>query len=104
MTNITKAQEATMRKYFLVEERRFFDRANVDRSAAALVAHCLGLDIAATDTFADSVVEAGIRSPDGRGGFEFLATQIGPCGYGVEHLRACYATLTSGAMPLSEAA
>ena len=104
MTNFSKAQEATMRKYFLIEERRFLDRAFADRSAGVLVAHCLGLGVPETDTFADRVVEAGIRSPDGRGGFEFLATQIGACGYGIEQLRTCYATLTNGTMPLSAAA
>ena len=104
MTTIRKAQEATLRQYFMVEERRFYDRARADRSAAALVANCLGLADAETDAFADRVVEAGIRSRDGRGGFDFLATQIDACGYGVDQLRACYAALTSGITVLSEAA
>jgi len=104
MTNLLKAQEATLRKYFLVEERRFFDRAHADRSAATLVAQCLGLDGDDAEIFADRVGEAGIRSPDGRGGFDYLATQISACGYGIEQLRACYAVLTEGATPMAVAA
>ena len=104
MTNFNKANETTERKYFVIEERRFYDRARADRSAGALVAHCLGLDASASDAFADRVVEAGIRSQDGRGGFDYLATQIGACGYGIDELRQCYAALSSGATPLSRAA
>ncbi|MGV8833548.1 MAG: hypothetical protein ACOH2N_16370 [Devosia sp.] len=104
MTNFSKAQEATLRQYFQVEERRFFDRVSADRSAGAVVAHCLGLGAAETDAFSDRVIEAGIRSRDGRGGFDFLASQIGACGYDIEQLRVCYATLTQGAIPLSAAA
>tara|TARA_R110002020_G_scaffold126624_18_gene284490 strand:+ start:5416 stop:5733 length:318 start_codon:yes stop_codon:yes gene_type:complete len=104
MTNSLKAQEATLRKYFLVEERRFLDRAHTDRSAATLVAQCLGLGADDAAIFADRVVEAGIRSPDGRGGFDYLVTQIAACGYGIEQLRACYAALTEGVAPLSLAA
>tara|TARA_R110002020_G_scaffold12525_5_gene45899 strand:- start:7524 stop:7838 length:315 start_codon:yes stop_codon:yes gene_type:complete len=104
MQNYRKANETTERKFFVVEERRFFDRVRTDRSAGTLVAHCLGLDGSASDEFADRVVEAGIRSRDGRGGFDFLATQIGACGYGIEQLRLCYAALTNGATPLPLAA
>lgn len=104
MTSFHKANETTERKYFVVEERRFYDRARADRSAGALVAQCLGLDGSATDAFADRVVEAGIRSLDGRGGFDYLATQIGACGYGIDQLRQCYAALTAGATPLPQAA
>ncbi|MGV8855448.1 MAG: hypothetical protein ACOH2L_12460 [Devosia sp.] len=104
MNTYSKAQEATLRQYFMVEERRFIDRTSADRSAGALVAQCLGLQGTDTTAFADRVVEAGIRSLDGRGGFDFLATQIGPCGYGIEQLRSCYATLTQAALPLSHAA
>ncbi|WP_193337023.1 ATPase inhibitor subunit zeta [Devosia beringensis] len=104
MTNFNKANETTERKYFVIEERRFYDRARADRSAGAFVAHCLGLDASDSDAFADRVVEAGIRSQDGRGGFDFLATQIDACGYGIEQLRLCYAALTSGAAPLAQAA
>ena len=104
MASISKAQEATLRKYFMVEERRFFDRTTVDRSAGTLVAACLGLDVAASAAFAERAVEAGIRSPDGRGGFDFLATQIGACGYGVDDLRVCYAALTQEVEPLTQAA
>lgn len=104
MQHFRKANETTERRYFVVEERRFYDRARADRSAGALVAHCLGLDGLAGDAFADRVVEAGIRSPDGRGGFDFLATQIDACGYGIEQLRLCYAALTSGTAPLALAA
>jgi len=104
MTNLNKANETTERKYFVIEERRFYDRARVDRSAGVLVAHCLGLEGLATDAFADRVVEAGVRSVGGRGGFDYLATQIGACGYGIDKLRLCYATLTSGTAPLAQAA
>lgn len=104
MDTISTAQEATLRKYFWVEERRFYDRARADRSAGAVVAHCLGLDLSKADAFADSVVEAGIRSSDGRGGFDFLATQIEACGYGIEQLRACYAALTADVEGFAKAA
>ena len=99
-----KAQEATLRQYFRLEERRFCDRARADRVASTHVAHCLGLGVDETEAFADRVVEAGIRSSDGRGGFDFLATQIGPCGYGVEQLRAIYGTLANGMTATSLAA
>lgn len=95
MMTVSTAQETTERKYFLVEERRFFDRTRADRAASALVAQCLGLDAAASANFADLTVEAGIRSRDGRGGFDFLAQQITLCGYAVEDLRRCYAALTA---------
>lgn len=97
MNNYRKAQAATERQYFLLEERRFYDRIRADRAASALVAQCLGLDATETDAFADRTVEAGIRSRDGRGGFDFLASRIGDCGYKVEDLRFCYAGLTRDA-------
>ncbi|MBU1304869.1 MAG: DUF1476 family protein [Alphaproteobacteria bacterium] len=104
MDIFSTAQEATLRKYFWIEERRFYDRARADRSVGAVVAHCLGLGATETDVFADRVVEAGIRSTDGRGGFDFLATQIGPCGYGIADLRACYAALSENFVQQSQAA
>lgn len=104
MDTISTAQEATLRKYFWVEERRFYDRARADRSAGAVVAQCLGLDLSKADAFADQVVEAGIRSRDGRGGFDFLATQIEACGYGIEQLRAYYAALSADVGVLAKAA
>lgn len=91
-------------KFFLIEERRFFDRTRADRAASALVAKCLGLDGSDSDHFADRTVEAGIRSRDGRGGFDFLAEQIAGSAHSVDQLRACYANLTAGIERMPKAA
>lgn len=104
MTILSTAQETTERKYFWVEERRFFDRTRADRAVSAIVAQCLGLDASATESFADLAVEAGIRSRDGRGGFDFLAAQITKCGHDIDELRRCYAAQTADATLWSQAA
>lgn len=104
MTNLSTARETAERRYFLVEERRFFDRTRADRAVSAIVAECLGLDAQAAQHFADRTVEAGIRSRDGRGGFDFLATQIVTCGHDIEELRRCYASMTAGQSSWSQAA
>lgn len=91
-------------KFFLIEERRFFDRTRADRAASALVAKCLGLGGAAYEQFTDRAVEAGIRSRDGRGGFDFLAEQIAGTSHSVEQLRVCYRALTAGIDSMAKAA
>lgn len=95
MFNSSKSSEYTERKYFLVDERRFYDRAWADRSASLVIADVLGLAAADRAAFSERAVEAGIRSRDGRGGFDFLAAQILDSGFGVERLRQCYTALTA---------
>ena len=86
--------ECTERKYFLVDERRFFDRTRTDRAAGLAIADIIGLAVSERDAFSDLTVEAGIRSRDGRGGFDFLAGKITASNYGIDQLRQHYADLT----------
>lgn len=95
MFNSSKSADYTARKYFLVDERRFYDRARADRSAGLVIAGALGLAVSDQAAFSDQAVEAGIRSSDGRGGFDFLAAHIIDSGFGIERLRACYTALAA---------
>ena len=95
MFNTKTSIECTERKYFLVDERRFYNRARADRAAGLVIADVLGLEVSERDAFSDLTVEAGIRSRDGRGGFDFLASKITDSDYGIERLRQYYTALTA---------
>jgi hypothetical protein len=92
MAAITR-NEIAEKSFVIREERSFRDRARADRAAGLWIAGRLGLSDQAAESFAAAAVEAGVRAPGGRGGFDHLAGHLARAGVGIEELRTRYAVV-----------
>ncbi|MEO5806212.1 ATPase inhibitor subunit zeta [Devosia sp.] len=99
MTQVFETAETMQRQYFFLEERQFYNRAKTDRMVGKWVGERLGLGAVGAALYAERAVEAGIVSRDGRGGFDFLVTQLSNIGVRIDELRARYGIAGAGECP-----
>ncbi len=79
-------------KIFVAREQRSFqDRARADRIVGLWAARQLGLQGQDVDTYAGSVIGAGVARPGGRGGFDKVASDLAAIGMSADTVRARYA-------------
>lgn len=81
----------------VAEERRALDgRVKVDRIVGAWAAGKLGLEGTEAEKYVDGIVLKGMRSGDGRGGFDAILADLVGHDVGPEELRHRYFMAASG--------
>ncbi|WP_019995938.1 ATPase inhibitor subunit zeta [Aureimonas ureilytica] len=88
-------------KLFVSHERRSFDeRARADREVGRWAAQQLGLEGQDIDAYAGTVINAGVVSREGRGGFDKVASDLAAIGLSLDTIRIRYAAAMDECMNL----
>lgn len=89
--SIEDRHEIAERAFVHREERSFRDRARADRDVGLWAAGHLGLDAASAEAYATGIMNAGVASRDGRGGFDRAVADLAATPVNVEMVRTRYA-------------
>ncbi|WP_157944639.1 ATPase inhibitor subunit zeta [Mangrovicella endophytica] len=90
MHTIEEHTELSIKSYLRMEERSFYSRAHADWVVGLWAAGQLGHADEAARDYATRIVDAGVRSVGGRGGFDLIAADLRLAVEGLEGLRARY--------------